>query len=97
MVITTHTHQNKPGPLELDPTRTPVDHMTPPPHVINVGPQMFHKPHPQFSEPTPLMNGGVVNSETTPLEAMTMSPQLTNTLEHIVGQLDILTQVQCRY
>ena len=24
---------------------------------------------------------------------MTMSPQLANTLEHIVGQLDILTQV----
>ena len=31
--------------------------------------------------------------QTTPLEQMTMSPQLANTLEHIVGQLDILTQV----
>lgn len=93
MVVTTHTHQNKPRPLELDPTRTPTDRMTPVPHVVNVGPQMFHKPTPQFIEPTPLINGGVDKSETTPLEVMTMSPQLTNTLEHIVGQLDILTQV----
>lgn len=31
--------------------------------------------------------------QTMPLEQMTMSPQLANTLEHIVGQLDILTQV----
>lgn len=30
---------------------------------------------------------------TKPLEAMTIPPQLANTLEHIVGQLDILTQV----
>ena len=30
---------------------------------------------------------------TTPLEPTSMSPQLSNTLQHIVGQLDILTQV----
>jgi centriolar protein POC1 len=30
--------------------------------------------------------------QTTPLEATTVSPELSNTLLHIVGQLDILTQ-----
>ena len=33
-------------------------------------------------------------SLTKPLEQMTIPPQLANTLEHIVGQLDILTQVR---
>ena len=32
-------------------------------------------------------------STTQQLEARSMPPQLANTLEHIVGQLDILTQV----
>ena len=32
-------------------------------------------------------------SATQPLEAKSIPPQLSNTLEHIVGQLDILTQV----
>ena len=32
-------------------------------------------------------------STTQPLEARSVPPQLANTLEHIVGQLDILTQV----
>ena len=31
---------------------------------------------------------------TTPLEPTSMSPELSNTLQHIVGQLDILTQVE---
>ena len=90
--VTSGTH-----PHELDINRAPVDHMTPPPHVVNVGPQLFHKPHPSVSETTPLNVDGLGASnmgETTPLEQMTMSPQLTNTLEHIVGQLDILTQVR---
>lgn len=34
--------------------------------------------------------------QTTPLEQMTMPPQLASTLEHIVGQLDILTQVKSK-
>ena len=33
-------------------------------------------------------------SLTKPLEQMTIPPQLAGTLEHIVGQLDILTQVR---
>lgn len=35
------------------------------------------------------------HTETTtqPLEAKTLPPEIANTLEHIVGQLDILTQV----
>ena len=93
-----HTH-------ELDANRAPVDHVTKPPSVVNVGPQLFHKPHPQLEGeedeefPAPHLNGacgqgvGGVQSQTTPLEPMTMPTQLANTLEHIVGQLDILTQV----
>ncbi len=95
MVVTTHTHQNggQSRPLDIDASRMPVNHVTPPPQVVSVGPQMFHKP---VKSTTPLINGkvGVANGHTTPLEVMSMSPQLTNTLEHIVGQLDILTQVR---
>ena len=32
---------------------------------------------------------------TTPLERRDIPPQLSMTLEHIVGQLDVLTQVGC--
>ena len=92
---------------ELDANRAPLDHVTQPPSVVNVGPQLFHKPHPpQLEEdndrelPIPPSDGshdprvgGPTHSQTTPLEQMTMPPQLANTLEHIVGQLDILTQV----
>ena len=31
---------------------------------------------------------------TTPLERRDIPPQLSETLEHIVGQLDVITQVQ---
>jgi hypothetical protein len=96
-----HTH-------ELDANRAPLDHVTQPPNVVNVGPQLFHKPYPQFEDdndgelPIPPADGGshdprvggASHSQTTPLEQMTMPPQLANTLEHIVGQLDILTQVR---
>ena len=40
--------------------------------------------------------GGVPSSQpplTTPLERRDIPPQLSMTLEHIVGQLDVLTQV----
>ena len=93
---------------ELDANRAPLDHVTQPPSVVNVGPQLFHKPHPLLEEdidgellspPDRSHNRrmGGAHSQTTPLEQMTMPPQLTNTLEHIVGQLDILTQVQSQY
>ena len=89
---------------EFDANRAPLDHVTKPPNVVNVGPQLFHKPHPQLGdkneEDIPPPPGGShdhgmdgAHSQTTPLERMTMPPQLANTLEHIVGQLDILTQV----
>lgn len=80
----------------LDGSRPPVDHMTAPPNVVNVGPQLFHKPQPpkgSGAPPTEEPDVGVSQSLTTPLEKMTISPQLATTLEHIVGQLDILTQV----
>ena len=32
--------------------------------------------------------------KTVPLEQMSLPPQLATTLEHIVGQLDVLTQVK---
>ena len=41
--------------------------------------------------------GGVPSSQpplTTPLERRDIPPQLSMTLEHIVGQLDVLTQVR---
>ena len=94
---------------ELDANRAPLDHVTQPPSVVNVGPQLFHKPHPQLEEDVdgelfvPPSSGshdhrmGGAHSQTTPLEQMTMPPQLTNTLEHIVGQLDILTQVRLQH
>ena len=90
---------------ELDANRAPLDHVSKPPNVVNVGPQLFHKPRPQLEEVDEEEvvalphdkshdgNMGGVHSQTTPLEKMTMPPQLANTLEHIVGQLDILTQV----
>ena len=95
---------------ELDANRAPLDHVTQPPSVVNVGPQLFHKPHSQLEEDNdgelPILPsdgshdprvGGATHSQTTPLEQMTMPPQLANTLEHIVGQLDILTQVRIIY
>ena len=131
---TTQPHTHDPPPQshvtsrghahELDANRVPLDHVTRPPNVVNVGPQLFHKPHPQLQEdnedewtippafpldqkgdngevPIPPSSRshdqrmGGSHSQTTPLEQMTMPPQLANTLEHIVGQLDILTQVGC--
>ena len=66
--------------------------MRPKTNVVNVGPQMFH------SSPSPDDHDGDNNSkdgsrQTIPLEPLSMSPQLANALEHIVSQLDILTQV----
>ena len=102
---TSHPHTHDPPPQshsappqngvhELDGSRPPLDHVTAPPNVVNVGPQLFHKPHPpDVSGAPPTDQSGVSQSQTTPLERMTMSPQLATTLEHIVGQLDILTQV----
>ncbi len=84
-----HTHH-------LDCLRAPVDHVTPPLNVVNVGPRLFHKPESQITDPTHHHATPTKQSHdpsTTPLEQMTMSPQLASTLEHIVGQLDILTQV----
>ena len=74
--------------------------MQPKPNIVNVGPQLFHSP--QLSHSPPLPTGSPSHKEeipslthhhTTPLEPLTMPPQLATTLEHIVGQLDILTQV----
>ena len=98
--VTRRDHAHK-----LDANRAPLDHVSKPPNVVNVGPQLFHKPHPQLEEvdeeavPDPPhdmshdQRVGGAHSQTIPLEQMTMPPQLANTLEHIVGQLDILTQV----
>jgi hypothetical protein len=71
----------------FDAARGPVNNVSPPPRVVNVAPRLFHR-----SEPTATPNG-LPASNTAPLERVAMSPQVANTLEHIVGQLDILTQV----
>lgn len=39
-------------------------------------------------------HGGHGEPATQPLEAKSIPPELASTLEHIVGQLDILTQVR---
>ncbi|CAI8017390.1 POC1 centriolar protein homolog A [Geodia barretti] len=54
-------------------------HDLPPPHTLT---QPTHQEE-DDEGPVP---------QTTPLEATTVSPELSNTLQHIVGQLDILTQ-----
>ena len=76
------------------------------PGVINVAPQLFHSPqqhHPSPSPPPPPPHTHEDDSSyhdstrhTTPLEPLSMPPQLANALEHIVAQLDILTQVRDR-
>lgn len=106
-----HTHNPPPFShmtKKQDPThhlnvkQSPVDRVTPPPNVVNVGPRLFHRSSPNYTDltqhqasPAHATNGSAPpTSQTAPLEEMTMSPQLAATLEHIVGQLDILTQVQ---
>ena len=84
--------------LQLDPLKAPRDHMQPKPNIVNVGPQLFHSPQLSHSPPTDFPSReeevpSLTHHHTTPLEPLTMPPQLATTLEHIVGQLDILTQV----
>jgi len=72
------------------------------PAVVEVGPAMFSIPQRQskLDEVTRRTGesdglGGVPASQpplTTPLERRDIPPQLSMTLEHIVGQLDVLTQ-----
>ena len=78
----------------------PIDYMQPKPNIVNVGPQLFHSPQLSHSPPPPTDYPShkeeipsLTHHHTTPLEPLTMPPQLATTLEHIVGQLDILTQV----
>ena len=81
-----------PDPVHhFDAARGPANNVTPPPQVVTVGPRLFHKSDPGYKgQASP--NVLLVNN-TAPLEPLAMSPQVANTLEHIVGQLDILTQV----
>ncbi len=87
-----HTHDygtEKDDPTHhLDMQKMPKDTVTKPPNVVNVAPRLFHRSEPHHG------TGAPPTSSKAPLEPTEMSPQLTNTLEHIVGQLDILTQVQ---
>lgn len=72
------------------------------PEVVEVGPAMFSIPQrkSRLDEVTGQTSktdglGGVSASQvplTTPLERRDIPPQLSMTLEHIVGQLDVLTQ-----
>lgn len=80
--------------LHFDASKGPANNVTPPPKVVNVAPRLFHRSDPgERGYEGKTMPNGVSGSNTAPLEAVAMSPQLANTLEHIVGQLDILTQV----
>ena len=81
--------------LHVDFVNTLRDTVTPPLNVVSVAPRLFHKSAPPTSDLVSGKGNGSCDPRpnTAPLEVMTMSPELTNTLEHIVGQLDILTQV----
>ena len=87
---------------QLSTDRAPKDHTLVPPPVVNVGPQLFHRrahsadhgsPDPEHLHSGEVSPSNQERSTTVPLGEMTMTPQLTNTLEHIVSQLDILTEV----
>ena len=64
------------------PHSHPASH--PPPSSRN---SHFQRPPPQYED------DDIVEPTTVPLEALSVSPKLATTLEHIVGQLDVLTQV----
>ena len=78
----------------LHPSRAP-----PPPsshhHTSHQAPS--HYPHTSYS-PLPFAGGQEMEEPSTvPLEPLSVSPKLAATLEHIVGQLDVLTQVMYMY
>lgn len=76
---------------QVNALKGPINHMQPKQQgIVNVGPQLFHSSR---SSQSPSAQQEV-ESPTVSLEPLTMPPQLATTLEHIVGQLDILTQVQ---
>ena len=65
--------------------------------------QLFHSPQQHHHSPSPPPPPHTHEDDssyhdstrhTTPLEPLSMPPQLANALEHIVAQLDILTQVR---
>lgn len=95
----THDYMTSQDPTHhLNAMRQPKDNVTPPLNVVDVGPRLFHRAEPPNSSPGyPTSPGNVspepLSSHTAPLEPISMPPQLANTLEHIVGQLDVLTQV----
>lgn len=67
--------------------------------ILDVGPALFSIPQPsgrdysELSQPANTKNGHVDSMPTTtPLERRDIPPQLSETLEHIVGQLDVITQ-----
>ena len=91
-----HTHDYP--TQHLNAMSMPKNTVTTPPNVVNVGPRLFHKSEPlsggvRGQATPPSASPGLPVSNTAPLEPISMPPQLANTLEHIVGQLDVLTQV----
>lgn len=92
-----HTHDYSQDPTHhLDAMRLPKDNVTPPLNVVDVGPRLFHRSVPPNSSPgRPTLHSNISPEPlTAPLEPISMPPQLANTLEHIVRQLDVLTQVR---
>jgi centriolar protein POC1 len=89
-------------PHEVDLLSLPKDTSLKTPRVDNVGPALFAKPrrNEDISQFRNLPEAGESSSAeedehqptTVPLEQMTMPPQLATTLQHIVGQLDVITQ-----
>ena len=73
-------------------SQPPPSHFSSQPHPP---PSQSSQSHSSHIPPPPPFTDDDNNTDhsTVPLEPMSMSPKLAATLEHIVGQLDILTQV----
>eukprot|EP00112_Aurelia_sp_Birch-Aquarium-sp1_P025602 Seg859.8 transcript_id=Seg859.8/GoldUCD/mRNA.D3Y31 product="POC1 centriolar protein A" protein_id=Seg859.8/GoldUCD/D3Y31 len=103
--ISSHNHDPPPTTPPRTPTRTkeihavdePRDLNSFDPSVMEVGPALFSIPQPDGRDYSKLIGmkrrePDVGQPQTTLLERRDIPPQLATTLEHIVGQLDVITQ-----
>ena len=101
-VTAQHDHvTNQRSSHHLNTIEGPRDIVTPPSNIVNVGPCLFHRGNQSDLHRQHDLSAGSCDPaaslpayvKTVPVEPMPVAPQLASTLEHIVGQLDILTQV----
>jgi len=100
-----HKHDAAPKSPPKTPTRTkeidtanePRDMNSQDPSVMEVGPALFSIPQPNGRDFSKFIGmeeqeSNIGQPRTTLLERRDIPPQLATTLEHIVGQLDVITQ-----